>query len=104
MDPETYARFLDFYDRTTSPKRGGVRFIDPTKRESPRIETDTRDYKQLASDTLLHFLMVGADTDPTVMLGSGAPVIRVTVARTALDTGVGFGRIDGQPGSSRSIR
>ena len=97
MDTETYAHFVDFYDRTTSPKRGGVRFVDPAKAERARkIETDARDYKQLASDALLHFLMVGADADPTVMLGSGAPIIRVTVAETALETGVGVGRIDGQ--------
>ena len=98
MDDETYARFVDFYDRTTSPKRDGVRFVDPAKVEKARkIETDPRDYKQLASDTLLHFLMLGADADPNVMLGSGAPIIRITVAETALHTGVGVGRIDGQP-------
>ena len=32
-----------------------------------------------------------------MMLGSGAPVIRITVADTALETGVGLARIDGQP-------
>jgi hypothetical protein len=97
MDPETYARFVDFYDRATSPKRGGVRFIDPdTATKARKIAEDPRDYRQLASDTLLHFLMVGADTDPTVMIGSGAPIIRVTVPQPALATGVGFGRIDGQ--------
>ena len=40
--------------------------------------------------------MVGADADPQVMLGSGAPIIRITVAQDALDSGTGLGRIDGQ--------
>jgi hypothetical protein len=97
MDPETYAHFVDFYDRTTSPKRGGVRIVDPAKVEKARkIADDTRNYKQIASDALLHFLMAGAEADPSVMLGTGAPIIRVTVAADALATGVGVGRIDGQ--------
>jgi hypothetical protein len=97
MDAETYALFLDFFTRTTSPKLGGVRFIDPAKAEkAQKIQADTRDYKQLASDALLHFLTLGMDADDTVMIGSGAPVIRVTVAEKALETGTGLGRIDGQ--------
>jgi hypothetical protein len=32
------------------------------------------------------------------MLGSGAPIIRVTIAEDALTTGTGYGRIDGQAG------
>jgi hypothetical protein len=99
MDTETYATFVDFYDRTTSPKRGGVRFIDPAKaQKAHNIQDDSRDYKQIASDALIHFLMLGADADPTVMLGSGAPIIRVTIAEAALATGIGLGRIDGASG------
>jgi len=107
MDVETYAEFVDFYDRTTSPKRGGVRFVDPAKQQkAKKLEDDARDYKQLASDTLVHFLKLGADADPSAMLGSGAPIIRVTVAEPALKSGVGFGRIDGQsmPISIDSVR
>jgi Domain of unknown function (DUF222) len=97
MDPETYATFVDFYDRTTSPQRGGVRFVDPAKaRKARSIETDTRDYRQLASDALIHFLMLGTNADPTIMLGSGTPTIRITVPEAALTTGVGLARIDGQ--------
>jgi hypothetical protein len=97
MDPETYATFVDFYDRTTSPKRGGVRFVDPAKaRKARSIETDTRDYRQLASDALIHFLMLGTNADPTIMLGSGTPTIRITIPEAALTTGIGVARIDGQ--------
>jgi hypothetical protein len=97
MDDETYAQFVDFYERTTSPKRGGVRFVDPAKVEKARkIEDDPRTYQQFASDTLLQLMRLGAEADPNVMMGSGAPIIRVTVAADALETGVGLGRIDGQ--------
>ncbi len=99
MDPETYATFIDFFDRTTSPKRGGVRFVKRAAVDKARrIEDDARDYKQLASDALIHFLVLGADADPSVMVGSGAPSVRITVAEPALRSGVGFGRIDGQSG------
>jgi hypothetical protein len=75
-----------------------VRFVDPAKVEKARkIEQDPRTYKQLASDSLIQLLLAGANADPSVMLGSGTPIIRITVAETALRTGVGFGRVDGQP-------
>jgi hypothetical protein len=97
MDTETYAIFVDTYDRTTSPKRGGVRFVDPVKAaQAKRIEDDDRSFKQIASDGFIHLIKAGATVDDSVMLGSGAPIIRITVAEKALETGVGFGRIDGQ--------
>ena len=44
----------------------------------------------------MHLLKAGTNTDDSVLLGSGAPVIRITVAEEALATGVGLARIDGQ--------
>ena len=107
MDVETYAHFVETYDRATSPKLGGVRFVDPAKQhKADKIAQDPRTFKQLASDTFLHLLQAGADADPTVLLGSGAPIIRVTVPAEALESGVGFGRIDGQsqPISIESVK
>jgi hypothetical protein len=98
MDTETYATFVDTYDRLTSPKRGGVRFVDKTKAaQAKSIHDDERTFAQIASDGFIHLLAAGADIDDSVMLGSGGPVIRITVAEKALTTGIGFGRIDGQP-------
>lgn len=97
MDPETYANFTDLYDRATSPKLGGVRFV--SKEQSQRAATiaaDERTPAQLASDALLQLLRLGADTNPNVLLGSGAPIIRITVAEDALHTGNGFAKIEGQ--------
>jgi hypothetical protein len=98
MDPVTYARFIDYYDRATSPKRGGVRFVDPAKAEQARgIADDPRGHRQIASDTFLHLLENGAGVDDSELLGAGSSIIRITVAASALESGVGFARIDGQP-------
>ena len=97
LDTEDYAAFVDIYDRATSPKRGGVRFVDPTKAaQAEGIKTDERTPGQLAVDAFMHLLKAGTNTDDSVLLGSGAPVIRITVAEEALTTGTGLARIDGQ--------
>jgi hypothetical protein len=69
MDTETYPTFVDAYDRS---------------------------FKQLASDGFIHLIRAGATVDDSVMLGSGAPIIRITVAEPALNAGIGLARIDGQ--------
>jgi hypothetical protein len=97
MDPETYATFKDVYDRSTSPKRGGVRFVSSEQSErAATIAADERTPVQLASDAMLQLFKLGSDTNPNFLLGSGAPVIRITVAEQALETGIGFGKIEGE--------
>jgi hypothetical protein len=87
----------DIYDRATSPKLGGVRFVDPSgQQHADRILQDERTPDQLASDAFVQVLALGADADPEVLLGSGAPVIRLTVTRNAFGTGTGLARIEGQ--------
>lgn len=97
MDVEAYAIFRELYDRMVSPKLGGVRFVDPVSAGHARsIEADPRTPVQLASDGFLQLLIAGADVDGSVTLGSGAPIIRVTVTEEALSSGSGLARIDGQ--------
>ena len=97
MDPETYANFVDVYDRSTSPKLGGVRFVSTEQSErAATIAADERTPVQLASDALLQLIKLGAASNPNFLLGSGAPIIRITVAEEALETGIGFGKIQGQ--------
>jgi hypothetical protein len=97
MDAETFARVRELFDRATSPKRGGVRFVGRQAAVAEAIAADERTPGQLASDVFLQLLSQGADADSGSLLGSGAPVIRVTVTEHALKTGVGVGRIEGQP-------
>jgi hypothetical protein len=97
MDPETAATVREVVDRATSPKLGGVRFVDPERQaRADSIALDDRTPEQLGSDALVQLIKIGADADPGVLLGSGAPVIRVTATAVALETGIGLGRIDGQ--------
>jgi hypothetical protein len=97
MDPETAASVRDLYDRATSPKLGGVRFADADRQASAdEILGDERTPEQLASDDFEQLLKLGASTDPHFLLGSGAPVIRITTTRDAIKTGRGLARIEGQ--------
>ncbi|HEY4269539.1 MAG TPA: DUF222 domain-containing protein [Galbitalea sp.] len=97
MDTETAASVREVFDRLTSPKRGGVRFVGETdKLLAAEVALDKRSVGQLASDGFLQLLRQGADAGTTQLLGSGAPVVRVTVTRGALATRTGLGRIDGQ--------
>jgi hypothetical protein len=97
MDPETAATVRDIYDRTTSPKLGGVRFVDPDRQSlADAILADERRPDQIASDGFEQLLKLGADANPNFLLGSGAPVIRLTATKTAFERGVGLARIEGE--------
>ena len=98
MDPETAALVGETYDRATSPRRGGPRFVDAeTVHLAERIANDTRTTEQLASDTFAELLSQGAAADSSQLLGSGAPSIRVLVTDSAFRNRNGHGRIEGQP-------
>ena len=97
MDPETAATVRDIYDRTTSPKLGGVRFVDPDRQAlADTILADERRPDQIASDGFEQLLKLGADANPDFLLGSGAPVIRLTATKSAFERGTGLARIEGQ--------
>lgn len=96
LDPEGAARFRDLYDRATSPRRGGPRFVADNERAlMDAVTHDERTIEQLASDVFLELLAHGADADSSQLLSTGAPVVRIVVAATALETREGFGVIEG---------
>jgi len=111
MDPETAVTVKDLYDRATSPKLGGVRFVDKTQSAlADAIAADERTPAQLASDTFEHLLRVGADALATesatraadsgargrFLLGTGAPVIHIAATRDAVDARKGAAHLRGQ--------
>ncbi|MBX3098447.1 MAG: DUF222 domain-containing protein [Salinibacterium sp.] len=98
MDPETSAVFTNLFDRATSPRRGGPRFVsDDAKAQAEMIATDERTTEQLASDVFLELLQQGAAADSSQLLGSGGAVINVHVTQEAVSNGSGHGFLEGQP-------
>jgi hypothetical protein len=67
------------------------------KAVAKRITADARTTEQYLSDSILELLRLGTSANPHFLLGSGAPVVRVTVSKRAMDARHGFGRIEGQP-------
>jgi hypothetical protein len=102
-DPESAGIVDEIYDRATSPRRGGPRFVDPeqVERES-KIADDPRTVEQLASDAFAELLRQAASADPEVLVGSGAPGVRIIVSEQSLATGEGYGVIEGS-GESVSL-
>lgn len=97
MDPETLATVGELFDRATSPRRGGPRFINAEDHAlEEQITVDPRTTVQLASDVFAHLLAVGADADSSQLLGTGAPVVRLLVTKRALGDRSGHARVEGQ--------
>ena len=103
LDPESAALIGELYDRATSPRRGGPRFVSEEEL-AQAIADDTRTTEQLASDVFVELLRSGADADSSRLLGTGAPSVRIlvtaddlaTATDTGTGTGTGHGRIDGE--------
>lgn len=95
-DPLSAGVIDDVYDRATSPRRGGPRFVDPDEaRRASEIERDERTTEQIASDAFTELLRQAASVDDSVLLGSGAPAVRVLVSAGDLEAGTGHGVIEG---------
>jgi hypothetical protein len=95
-DPETAGIVDDIYDRATSPRRGGPRFVDTElAQRASDIEHDPRTTEQIASDAFAELLRQSASADSRVLLGRRVPVVRVLVAADDLANGVGHGVIEG---------
>jgi hypothetical protein len=97
LDPENAAFVTDAIDRVTSPRRGGVRFVDPDeKQRADDIVDDSRTTDQLAFDAFVTMMRLAAAVDDGRIFGSRAPEVRVHVRAEHLETGKGFGWIEGQ--------
>jgi hypothetical protein len=87
MDPETFATVKNVYDRATSPKLGGVRFVgEQAQEQRDAILADARTPGQLASDAFTHLLAAGADADSSVLIGTGAPIVKLTTTLAAVQS------------------
>ena len=98
-DIESAAFWDDVYDTLTSPRRGGVRFVeDAEKAWAESISSDERTTDQYVHDCVTQLLRiaVSAETDESRhIVGTRQPSVRVLVTRTALEARQGHGRIEG---------
>jgi hypothetical protein len=92
LDPLEGSVVTEIYDRATSPRRGGPRFIADAER-AQRIADDPRTTEQLASDVFLQLVTAGAEVEPSQLLGHGAPAVRVTITEKQLVARTGHGRL-----------
>jgi hypothetical protein len=95
-DPLTAGVVDEIYDRATSPRRGGPRFVDPDAvARAEALERDERTTEQIASDAFTELLRQAGGLDTTVLLGKGTPAVRVLVPAADLAAGTGHGVIEG---------
>ncbi len=95
-DPLTAGVVDEIYDRATSPRRGGPRFVDTDSvKRAEELERDERTVEQIASDAFTELLRQAGGLDSSVLLGRGVPAVRVLVSASDLAAGVGHGVIEG---------
>ncbi|POH68385.1 hypothetical protein C3B59_06420 [Cryobacterium zongtaii] len=74
------------FDSLTSPRRGGVRFVDTERAAwARRVKNDPRSTSQITCDGFLDLLKAGTAVNPNDMLGGRRPAVQIltTTARTA---------------------
>ena len=98
-DIESAAFWNDVYDKMTSPRRGGARFVsEADQSRAAQIACDERTLEQFAHDAFTQLLRiaVAGETDASrQIIGSRQPTVRVLVTATALRSRAGHGRIEG---------
>ena len=95
-DPVTAGVVDEIYDRATSPRRGGPRFVDEaSERRATELERDERTTEQIASDAFTELLRQSGTLPTEVLLGKGTPAVRVLVPAADLVAGTGHGVIEG---------
>ncbi|WP_241979025.1 hypothetical protein [Cryobacterium sp. Hh7] len=78
--PEQGEMWMATYDALTSPRRGGVRFVDPERAAwAQSVKDDPRTLDQIAADSFTQLLKLGADADPNTLFGGRRPVVQIIV-------------------------
>lgn len=96
LDPESAAIIGAAVDAATSPRRGGPRFVDPTRAaEADALVADSRTTEQIVVDTLVE-LVDSAQRGDAGRLGARRADVRVVVTQADLDRRTGSGYLEGQ--------
>ncbi|TFD07376.1 DUF222 domain-containing protein [Cryobacterium sandaracinum] len=83
--PEDGEFVLSTFDSITSPRRGGVRFVDPERAAwAQKMQDDPRSTEQINADSLVQLLTIAGEADPGRVFGGRRPAVRVIVTEKAL--------------------
>ncbi|WBM79025.1 DUF222 domain-containing protein [Cryobacterium breve] len=80
--PEDGEYLMQTYDAITSPRRGGVRFVDKEQAAwAKRVQDDPRTTEQLTADAFLALIKLGVKADPKRIAGGRSPAVRMVTIR-----------------------
>ena len=100
LDPESAAELQGRIEHVTAPRRGGPRFVDPAaKARADKIVADSRTTEQIALDTLVELVRIGAGADEGRVFATHKPTVQVHVALSDYERGRGAVTIEGQTAS-----
>ncbi|TFD26358.1 DUF222 domain-containing protein [Cryobacterium cryoconiti] len=102
--PEDGEFVLSTFDSVTSPRRGGVRFVDKDKAAwAKRMQDDPRSTEQIAADALVQLLKIAGEADQGRVFGGRRPAVRVIVTEKAVKEGQPAGHA-GQPAPGQAAQ
>ncbi|MEC5150092.1 DUF222 domain-containing protein [Cryobacterium sp. GrIS_2_6] len=88
--PEDGEYLMSTYDAITSPRRGGVRFVDKEQAAwAKRVQDDPRTTEQLTADAFLALMKLGVKADPKRIAGGRSPAVRMVTIRPRSATPTG---------------
>jgi hypothetical protein len=96
LDPESAAIVGAAFDAATSPRRGGVRFVDPAMAPELDEDRDERTVEQIAVDAFVELIRIGSTAGSDEVLGAHRPAVRLHVTAADLDRRAGLGSFEGQ--------
>ncbi|TFC22594.1 HNH endonuclease signature motif containing protein [Cryobacterium glucosi] len=80
--PEDGEYLMSTYDAITSPRRGGVRFVNKEQAAwAKRVQDDPRTTEQLTADAFLALTKLGVKADPKRIAGGRSPAVRMITIR-----------------------
>jgi hypothetical protein len=81
--PEQGAFITSTFDSLTSPRRGGVRFVDTERAAwAKRVKDDPRSTAQITCDGFFDLLKAGTTINPDEMLGGRRPAVQIITTVT----------------------
>ncbi len=81
--PEQGEFIKSTFDSLTSPRRGGVRFVDTERAAwAKRVKDDPRTTTQITCDGFIDLLTAGTTVNPNEMLGGRRPTVQILTTRS----------------------